>query len=161
MSIQCHAKVLRNPNSGSIIRVLVKHSWIVIFSLFWFFGRDFCFFGFRRYNFRLRVCRTRVSLVSYRSIFTQGTPLFVIVPDAIMSSILLELFVYKVILLHLQYRLAYRSEEALWIKDNVHRKIAKILHGSLQILWVFFTFQQPPLLFRLVWGMCIDGNKDG
>jgi len=43
-----------------------------------------------------------------------------------MSLILLELFVYKVILLHLQCRLAYLSEEVLWIKDNVHRKITTV-----------------------------------
>lgn len=71
----------------------------------------FFFVGFRRFNFR--VFDTRVRLVSYLSFFTQGTSIFVIVPDAIVSLILLELFVYKVILLHLQYRLAYRSLEAL------------------------------------------------
>ena len=78
-----------------------------------------------------------------------------------MSLILLELFVYKVILLHLQCRLAYLSEEVLWIKDNVHRKITTIYTAVYQFGKSFFTFQQPPLLFRLVWGMCIDGNKDG
>ena len=93
MSIRCHAKVLRNPNSGSIIRVEL------LFFLCFDFSAVIESFSF--WDFHLLVCDTRVSLVSYRGIFTQGTPIFVIVLDAIMSLILLELFVYKVILLHL------------------------------------------------------------
>lgn len=57
-----------------------------------------------------------------------------------MSLILLELFVYKVILLHLQCRLAYLSEEVLWIKDNVHRKITTIYTAVYQFGKSFLLF---------------------
>lgn len=57
-----------------------------------------------------------------------------------MSLILLELLVYNVILLHLQYRLAYLSEEVLWIKDNVHRKITTVYTAVYQFGKFFLLF---------------------